>query len=163
MVTGKYKVAMYKGKYIVSVHFSTWQSFILPKIFIHWVNFFSAVRKSILVADAFVSTFWKYIFRLLLYSSALKFLYARLSRKMSLDFGRDRQLSHADCTSRYKRVSFFFGVRSSLATYRSTSGAETNGPTPKSFNFSRLLFWHLSIFNSSVSFLVTPVQVSWFC
>ena len=130
MVTGKYKVAMYKGKYIVSVHFSTWQSFILPKIFIHWVNFFSAVRKSILVADAFVSTFWKYIFRLLLYSSALKFLYARLSRKMSLNFGRDRQLSQAYCTSRYKRVSFFFGVRSSLATYRSTSGAETNGPPP---------------------------------
>ena len=80
---------------------------------------------------------------------------------MSLDFRRDRQLSLAYRTLRYKRVSFSFGVRSSLATYRSTSGAETNGP-PMSFNFDRSLFRHLSIFKFSVSFLVTPGQVSWF-
>ena len=91
----------------------------------------------------------------------LKFLHARLSRKMSLDFERDRHLSRAYRTLRNKRVSFSFGVRSSLATHRSTSGAETNGPHMY-FNFDRSLFQRLSIFKFSVCFLVTPVQVSWF-
>ena len=82
------------------------------------------MRKSILVADAFVSTFSKYLLRLVLYSSMLKFLYAHLSQKISLNFGSVRQLSRAYRTSRCKQVSFSFGMRSSLATYRSTSETE---------------------------------------